>query len=341
VLQIDGLDMSHAELLDDLTAQNGELSLRFGCTDPHADNFVDDATVNDGSCFTKGNAPWSLKNPLHELSRAVPTYVYSDNQRMHPDDVLVMYQMADVIGKVLAEHEVVWWAADGSLLGALRNKGIIPHDDDVDYNILEDQIDIVKSSEFQDRLEDNGLHLVLPVSAHLQDRLYIWNYTSYNATKGKANSRGTKMKMDIWPMRRTPTALSGLVDEDKELQEAYKAKKKEVVPRKFPHDLCVTSEEFEQMEKTYPTKMTAGVHVGDWHCALTRYPFGSGEVFGPSVSVSERYLTSRYTNWKTEVACQGTLHHCLGISNSSHDMIGHAEPSKPLLDLIEPSAWKS
>ena len=41
--------------------------------------------------------------------------------------------------RVAKEHRIGWFAVAGTLLGAVRNQGIIPFDDDIDLGVLIDE----------------------------------------------------------------------------------------------------------------------------------------------------------------------------------------------------------
>jgi len=81
----------------------------------------------------------------------------SVNQRLCADEALELYRIGNIVGILLDRYQVAWWATGGTLLGAVRNKGIIPHDNDLDYNILNDQAEILSSPSFIKDLKKNGL----------------------------------------------------------------------------------------------------------------------------------------------------------------------------------------
>lgn len=58
---------------------------------------------------------------------------------------------------LLERHNITYWIQGGTLLGSVRNKGIIPWDDDIDISILED--DIIKLRNLKEELNEMDLDI--------------------------------------------------------------------------------------------------------------------------------------------------------------------------------------
>merc|ERR1712232_1489739 len=70
---------------------------------------------------------------------------------------MALYRTVHVAGRLLNRHGIAWWAYGGTLLGAVRNKGIIPHDNDIDFATLD--YDKLDSKELREDLRRNGYYL--------------------------------------------------------------------------------------------------------------------------------------------------------------------------------------
>jgi len=98
---------------------------------------------------------WKFRHEAKMLNSGMK--MCSVNQRLCADEALELYRIGNIVGILLDRYQVAWWATGGTLLGAVRNKGIIPHDNDLDYNILNDQAEILSSPSFIKDLKKNGL----------------------------------------------------------------------------------------------------------------------------------------------------------------------------------------
>lgn len=72
---------------------------------------------------------------------------------------LELYRVADIVGRLLSWVGAIWFASHGTLLGAVRHGGIVPHDCDVDLTVTTADIDKLRSGRFLNALRHNGYEL--------------------------------------------------------------------------------------------------------------------------------------------------------------------------------------
>lgn len=72
----------------------------------------------------------------HEWRYVTPTDNEVQRYKISKTAALELYQLMKDTHEILAKHQITYWAVGGTLLGAVRNKGIIPYDDDLDIGIL-------------------------------------------------------------------------------------------------------------------------------------------------------------------------------------------------------------
>lgn len=95
----------------------------------------------------------------------------SDTIKMtDPESVLELYQSMKDVHEVLNKHQIPYWVDGGTLLGAVRHKGIIPWDNDVDICM---------------NIEDEGRFLALETvwsDLGFYIRQYHWGYKLVSQT---------------------------------------------------------------------------------------------------------------------------------------------------------------
>lgn len=63
-----------------------------------------------------------------------------NNERLTDNEVDLLYDIVEITASILEKHNIRYIMEGGTLLGAVRNGGLIPHDNDADFNVLEDDI---------------------------------------------------------------------------------------------------------------------------------------------------------------------------------------------------------
>eukprot|EP00413_Alexandrium_margalefii_P003403 CAMPEP_0204515546 /NCGR_PEP_ID=MMETSP0661-20131031/2676_1 /ASSEMBLY_ACC=CAM_ASM_000606 /TAXON_ID=109239 /ORGANISM="Alexandrium margalefi, Strain AMGDE01CS-322" /LENGTH=432 /DNA_ID=CAMNT_0051520869 /DNA_START=1 /DNA_END=1296 /DNA_ORIENTATION=- len=118
-----------------------------------------------------------IQNPFHDRIPRVTSWRDSGFAQfcpkakpldhLPPAAVLGLYRMLDTVGRLLTWHGLTWFVSHGTLLGALRHGGIIPHDCDVDITVPMSEAKLLRSSRFLDALARNGYELAFRPVQHL------------------------------------------------------------------------------------------------------------------------------------------------------------------------------
>jgi len=72
----------------------------------------------------------------HDWRYVTPTDKQVKYYSISEDKALKLYQLMKDTHDILVKHKIDYWIDNGTLLGAVRNKGIIPFDDDLDIGVL-------------------------------------------------------------------------------------------------------------------------------------------------------------------------------------------------------------
>jgi hypothetical protein len=113
-----------------------------------------------------------------------PAIVYGDGMRFDytsPEIVDKLYSMMEMMDDLLIGADVSYWVEGGTMLGAIRSKGLIKWDDDLDIGIMKE--DAPKIDKLSPRLNSLGYRLhktwfgykVYPVDGKAIDG-YPWKY---------------------------------------------------------------------------------------------------------------------------------------------------------------------
>jgi len=86
---------------------------------------------------------------------------YCKKELYKPNDPVLhekLYNLMEYFDKLSQEHDIKYWADGGTSLGMIRNKGIIPHDDDIDVGILQEDMDKLKS--LSEKLKQDNYEII-------------------------------------------------------------------------------------------------------------------------------------------------------------------------------------
>lgn len=84
-----------------------------------------------------------------------------EKEKLSDDDVDMLYYIMEMTDKILNDNKIRYSIEGGTMLGAVRNGGLIPHDNDGDFDILESDIKKVLSLK-NDFMKYNLLIIITP-----------------------------------------------------------------------------------------------------------------------------------------------------------------------------------
>lgn len=123
---------------------------------------------------------------------------------------LVELEMLDEVDRVCRKHGIIYSMDSGTLLGAIRHKGFIPWDDDIDIAMLREEYEKFK------RVLDELNPEICYFQDHDTDPEYRWGYAKLRRTGTEFIRLGqehmkfkTGIAIDIFPLDDVPKSLIG------------------------------------------------------------------------------------------------------------------------------------
>lgn len=115
----------------------------------------------------------------------------------------IMLSILKEIDKVCKEHNINYWLDGGTLLGAIRHKGFIPWDDDIDIAMLREDFEKFKKVAKLKMKEDFYLEIFdlenifkgMPLKVRAKNTIYIEKWD-------KKNSKKKGIFIDVFPFDR-------------------------------------------------------------------------------------------------------------------------------------------
>ena len=225
-----------------------------------------------------------------------------------------MLEMLLVLDEICRRHNIRYWLAAGTLLGAIRHKGYIPWDDDLDIELLREDYDRllkILPAELPDNLQlqtpetDNGYFFTY---AKLRDR-------HSRLLETNAYDRIFQMQgifIDIFPMEREPQWLRWI--SCRTLGFCYKVLKRtdltddearQRVRRIYNINRRFVFPVLKAVSALNPFKRwirySYGIPYNDVRLQEWLFPLTTAEFEGHQLPVPhdcEAYLTSKFGNWR-------------------------------------------
>tara|TARA_Y100000385_G_C13013501_1_gene602786 strand:+ start:499 stop:1260 length:762 start_codon:yes stop_codon:yes gene_type:complete len=207
-------------------------------------------------------------------------------------DIQILYQMLYDIDNLFVKNKIDYWIEAGTLLGAVRHKGIIPWDDDIDIDIL--QKDVTKLKKIKNKINEYGYGIYEQ----------YWGFKIYPLV----DIGGIPIKKNQWKEHLKKFSNLGLNRPDlyKKASKTYKISKNQAYYEyTYPNiDVFITNQ---YGNKIYYNSRNHPEFPKDWRICyfnkkdlfpLKKYKFGSYEVYGPNNP--NVYLNLLYGNdWNT------------------------------------------
>ncbi len=152
-----------------VSGSSKEIKKKMECLDKHNSKHVlllsgavsdlEDLSRHYGYALVNINCKFEdAVNKLHEMLAAIPC-TDADLPHLHPTDMGIFYDLMIRVDRIFKANNIRYWATCGTLLGAVRHKGMIPWDDDIDIAIFEE--DIPRLLKLNEALAREGLDIAL------------------------------------------------------------------------------------------------------------------------------------------------------------------------------------
>jgi lipopolysaccharide cholinephosphotransferase len=109
-----------------------------------------------------------------------------------------LFAMAKDIDILCRKHDITYWIDGGSILGAVRNGGFIPWDDDIDFCFLVDDFHRLRKAIKEDLIPNNPKYILY------NDHRPFQHYSEYLADTSLVKNKFYPVKIDLLKMKTLP-----------------------------------------------------------------------------------------------------------------------------------------
>lgn len=139
-------------------------------------------------------------------------------------------EMLDIFADFCEKHNLVYYLSGGTLLGAVRHKGFIPWDDDIDVNMP--RPDFERLLELTNHRLNDHIEIAAPLTkvSHAVSfpRIYDTRYILHSSSKDGKAAYYTNLFVDIFP-------IEGLPSDMKKIRRHYVLAKSCIMMRKLAY----------------------------------------------------------------------------------------------------------
>ncbi len=129
------------------------------------------------------------------IENGIEHYSYSKLRELQ----LLQLSLLKIIENICNDNQLQYWIDSGTLLGAIRHKGFIPWDDDLDICLLKEDYDKLMPLLSQECKKDNTKFLKYYKNEKLQS--YVDYFCSTEMVIKETNGTFTPCRIDIFPMK--------------------------------------------------------------------------------------------------------------------------------------------
>jgi lipopolysaccharide cholinephosphotransferase len=111
------------------------------------------------------------------------------------ESIKELYKAMNVAHKILLDNNIIYYATGGTLLGAVRHKGIIPWDDDLDLEVGYKDFEKLLSRKVRDQFRKYGYKIKKQHSGEDPKEEYSW------VKLRKIDKKSTGINIDFFPTK--------------------------------------------------------------------------------------------------------------------------------------------
>jgi lipopolysaccharide cholinephosphotransferase len=120
----------------------------------------------------------------------------------------IMLELLKIIDKICQDNNIEYWLDHGTLLGAVRHKGFIPWDDDLDICLIKDDYDRLIELLTKESSRNSEIYLMYGSKGKIK---YWCNYLcSTKLLWGESITKLDSCRIDIFPMKSVRRSEEGL-----------------------------------------------------------------------------------------------------------------------------------